>query len=338
MRKVRLGFIGAGFISQLAHLPTFYSDKRVKITAICDVDKNLLNKVSKKFQIEKTYTSHKEMLKKEKLDAIIVVVNRHQNEIIAKEVLKAKIALFSEKPAALSYLSAKKLTDLARKNRTKYVVGYMKRYDNGILFLKQNLDKFGLGNLLSVYYQIFQGDSYANPFEYFQHKDRNYRKKNSLNKNFNTKKIGFLKYLNSFCHSVNLLRYFFKDIKLEYKKLSNNGEGCVFFKTKKNSSIILNSQFSKSKRWIENINLNFEKGMVTIKMPTPLLKNSSAEILIENYEKGKILKPHIPWGWSFQNQARSFINYIITNKKSNSQSHAIDCLDDIKIIENIFNR
>ena len=64
MRKVRLGFIGAGFISQLAHLPTFYSDKRVKITAICDVDKNLLNKVSKKFQIEKTYTSHKEMLKK----------------------------------------------------------------------------------------------------------------------------------------------------------------------------------------------------------------------------------------------------------------------------------
>ena len=45
-----------------------------------------------------------------------------QNEIIAKEVLKAKIALFSEKPAALSYLSAKKLTDLARKNRTKYVI------------------------------------------------------------------------------------------------------------------------------------------------------------------------------------------------------------------------
>ena len=78
--------------------------------------------------------------------------------------------------------------------------------------------------------------------------------------------------------------------------------------------------------------------MVTIKMPTPLLKNSSAEILIENYEKGKILKPHIPWGWSFQNQARSFINYIITNKKSTSKSHAIDCLDDIKVVENIFNR
>lgn len=68
MQKVRLGFIGAGFISQLVHLPSFYFDPRVKIVAISDLDKELLKKVSKKYQIQKTYTSHKKMLKEEKLD------------------------------------------------------------------------------------------------------------------------------------------------------------------------------------------------------------------------------------------------------------------------------
>ena len=51
MKKVRLAIIGAGFISQLAHLPSFYSNPKVKIVALCDLNKKLLDKVSKKFQI-----------------------------------------------------------------------------------------------------------------------------------------------------------------------------------------------------------------------------------------------------------------------------------------------
>ena len=56
MKKIRLGFIGAGFISQIAHLPCFYNDSRIKIEAISDLNKNLLIKVSKKYQVEKIYT------------------------------------------------------------------------------------------------------------------------------------------------------------------------------------------------------------------------------------------------------------------------------------------
>ena len=69
------------------------------------------------------------------------------------------------------------------KNKTKYLVGHMKRYDNGILFLKKNLRKINLGKLISVYYQSFIGDSYSNPFEYFKHSLHNcivFRIPNSL--------------------------------------------------------------------------------------------------------------------------------------------------------------
>ena len=53
MRKIKLGFIGAGFMAQIAHLPSFYEDPRVKITALSDIDKELLDKVSRKYQIKK---------------------------------------------------------------------------------------------------------------------------------------------------------------------------------------------------------------------------------------------------------------------------------------------
>ena len=92
----------------------------------------------------------------------------------------------------------------------------MKRNDNGIIYLKKNLKKLKLGKLISVYYESFR-DSYNNPFEYFKHNQKNYKKLNSLNKNFKDKKNLYLKYLNTNCHCINLLRYLFGDLKIENK-------------------------------------------------------------------------------------------------------------------------
>ena len=52
-------------------------------------------------------------------------------------------------------------------------------------YLEKILHKKKLGKLLSVYYQNFIGDSFYNPFDYFRH-DKNYRKKNNLDSNFNS--------------------------------------------------------------------------------------------------------------------------------------------------------
>ena len=68
MKVVKIGFIGAGFMSQIAHLPSFYDDKRVNIVALSELNKRLLQKVSKKYQIKKIYKSYKDMIAIEKLD------------------------------------------------------------------------------------------------------------------------------------------------------------------------------------------------------------------------------------------------------------------------------
>ena len=105
----------------------------------------------------------------------------------------------------------------------------MKRNDNGIIYLKK-FEETKLGKLISVYYESFLGDSYNNPFEYFKHNQKNYKKLNSLNKILKIKKNLYLKYLNTNCHCINLLRYLFGDLKIENKKFNSSGEGLAIFK------------------------------------------------------------------------------------------------------------
>ena len=89
--KIRLGWIGCGFIGQLAHLENFSSLSDVEITALADTKIKLAKKVAKKYGIKKIYNNHLDLLKNEKkLDAIIVVTKRFQTQFIVKDILKKK--------------------------------------------------------------------------------------------------------------------------------------------------------------------------------------------------------------------------------------------------------
>ena len=115
MKKIRIGFIGVGFISQTCHLPCFYHNKHTEIVAISDKNQELLNEVSKKYKIQNLYTDYNLMIKNEKLDIIVVVVERHFTAQILKNIIKYRIPIFTEKPPALTYKDAKILKKISSK-------------------------------------------------------------------------------------------------------------------------------------------------------------------------------------------------------------------------------
>ena len=49
-------------------------------------------------------------------------------------------------------------------------------------------------------------------------------------------KINYLKFLNTHSHAINLLRYLFGDINLEFNNLNKFGEGLIGFKNKRKCS------------------------------------------------------------------------------------------------------
>ena len=144
--SLKIGIIGLGFVTQLAHLPVLHYNKKIKIISICDANKKLVKKIGNKYNIKNYYTSYKEMITKNKLDGVVLAVNRENTAEISEYVLKNKINLLTEKPSALNSNNAHRLTKIAKKNKCLYLTGYMKRFDNGINSLLNEIKKINLVN------------------------------------------------------------------------------------------------------------------------------------------------------------------------------------------------
>ena len=71
-------------------------------------------------------------------------------------------------------------------------------------------------------------------------------------------------------------------------------------------------------------------------MPAPIVKNTVAKLFFQNYNNKKKYQVNIKNGWSFKNQAKFFVDYLISNKIKKSQCDGKNSLADIKIVEKIF--
>ena len=342
-KKIKLGVIGAGLISQLCHISNYSKNKHCEILALADYRNKLREKVGKKFNIKYLYSNHKELLKNSEIDAVIIVTGRENIGPVAYDCLKKKKHIFTEKPSAHTFFQAKKLVGLANKKKVKYVVGYMKRYDEGIKKAKKIFQyilkkkKFGKINFVRVH--NFMGDSYCDPKNYIKSNENipkdipawpkapNWIKKKNIKH--------YAGYINTYCHDINLLRYFFdNEIKIKFTDLSKMNGRIAVFKIK---DFLCSFETGRSEYhiWDEEIEIYFDKGKIKLKLPVPLLKNRHCELSIydakKKIEKKLKIKNNV---WSFKKQADEFISLLRFNKKNLNPGK--DALQDLKLLEKIW--
>tara|TARA_B100001063_G_scaffold247072_1_gene289920 strand:+ start:1026 stop:2033 length:1008 start_codon:yes stop_codon:yes gene_type:complete len=332
MQQFKIGIVGLGPLSQTIHLPCFNDDKNFKIKALCDHNLHLLKPISLKYGITKIYTNIDLMIKKEKLDAIICIVQRPNTFQVSKKILSSNINLLSEKPISLKSFEAKRLVKIQRKNKLKFGISYMKRSDDAVQHLKKIHNKKIFGKIISVNYNSFVGKVKPITKNFIQHKSNLRKKKYSLNKKLIKKKEIFEKYLNTHCHSVNLIKFIFGNISIKKVNLSKLGEGSVFFENKKNINIVLKNKYLMDNVLKEFIYIKYSEGYIKLILQNPFKKKDYSQIIIKmKNKKTKILKFK---NWCFQNQTSNFANYL--KKKKSVLSTAQDGLQDIEIIEKIF--
>ena len=200
MKKLKVAVIGTGFVSQVSHIPNLSYNKKVEIVALCDKNKKSLNLVAKKYNIQKTYSNIIDLINKEKkIDLVILSVNREETFKCSKLILNNGLNLFTEKPMAMSSNQAITLIKLSKKKNARYFVGYMRRFDRAINYVKKYLKNKKIENLII---ENFNGDSYFNPINYFRLNNKNLKKKSLYHK-----------FLNAHCHDINLIRYLLGEIK-----------------------------------------------------------------------------------------------------------------------------
>ena len=70
MKKIRLGVVGLGWVSQIFHLPILTKCEDVEVVAVCDKDKSRTKMIADRFNITQVYTDYQQLLSKADIDAV----------------------------------------------------------------------------------------------------------------------------------------------------------------------------------------------------------------------------------------------------------------------------
>jgi len=343
-KKIKIGWIGSGFIGQVAHLYSFSQIKDLEIVSLAELRPELGKKVKRRYNIKYLYRNHNELIDNSKdLDGIISIVRRYHTFKVAQDVLRNGLNLFTEKPMAMTYQQAKILVNLAKRKSLIYSIGNMRRHDDGVIYAKNYFDKIlktkKLGTLNYFKCYCFGGYDYCNIDQQIITNDKypNYRGSETspkwLSKN---DKHNYEKFLAFFVHDLNLINFFF-DKKYTVKSFLNKNSGGIVTLDYDKFYGIFDFAYGNQRKWEEKLEIFFSKGKIEINLKPAFLRNQNAEVKIF-YEGNKpsMFSPKIDWSWSFKNQALSFIESIKKNKNNNCSGK--ESLKDMVMAEKIWKK
>ena len=101
VNRIRVGFIGAGGLANHVHYPSLAEDPRVRLAAVCDLDEARLARTADRYQVAARYTDYRQMLEREPLDAVYVIMPPMPLHPIVMDCLQAGKHVFTEKPPGL---------------------------------------------------------------------------------------------------------------------------------------------------------------------------------------------------------------------------------------------
>jgi predicted dehydrogenase len=139
--KVRIGFVGAGFMGQLAHIRSYaLLPDECELVALAEPRQQTAQLVAARYGIGAVYRDHRELLESEKLDGIVACQHFTHHATLLPELYAAVPHLFTEKPIALGPATGDRLASLARESDCTHMVGYHRRCDPATREAKRTID------------------------------------------------------------------------------------------------------------------------------------------------------------------------------------------------------
>jgi len=138
---LRAAVIGIGAMGK-NHVRIYTDLDNVKLIAVADCDSEQVKKITNKYNI-KGYINYLEMLNKEKIDLVSVVVPTTLHKQVAIDAINKGINVLLEKPIATTISEAKEIIKKAKEKKVKLMIGHIERFNPAVIELKKRLDELG---------------------------------------------------------------------------------------------------------------------------------------------------------------------------------------------------
>lgn len=346
-KNARIGVVGAGMVSQIAHFPAILEATGLDIVALADLDELLAERVCRRYDMRHAHVTHGHLLDDKDVDGVVVVVHRTKTASVARDALLSGKHVLSEKPMAMTLATAHELVDLASQKGLVYGIGFMKRYDVGVQrakFLVDEMTASGrLGRLVHV-----RGKNFC--AEYVGYCEDYIRGEKAIAvtpaPTFPVTPEWLLPdlarkydwFANVGLHSINLLRYLLDDaLSLRYADFSYEQSASVKFDA---AGVPISADFGRSAtgKWEESFEFFFERGRLELQLTSLKQRDRCAAVTLdENVDEARTTY----WGhdthepWCFTRQMQAFADAIHGNTAALLTSGE-DCLRDMALLEEIF--
>jgi len=147
-RLLRLGILGCGPISQIAHFDAAKKARNIELTAICDLADDLRERMAALHQPRFAFRDFDEMLADDSIDAVLIGVADQFHVPLALKAIAAGKHVLVEKPLGVTIEECEELRRRVHGSKLVFQVGNNRRFDPGIAFAREFIQE-EIGQLLS---------------------------------------------------------------------------------------------------------------------------------------------------------------------------------------------
>jgi len=150
---IGFGVIGVGIWGEL-HVRVLSDDPRVRLVAVCDLNKEKARAIADKYGVKKVYSSYEEMLRDPEVEAVSIATPDFAHGEPALAVLQAKRHLLIEKPMTTTVEEGIAIVNAARKSGVTLMVDLHNRWSPPFMEAYNNLKNGDLGELEFVWFRL----------------------------------------------------------------------------------------------------------------------------------------------------------------------------------------
>ncbi|MFL5403757.1 MAG: Gfo/Idh/MocA family protein [Gemmatimonadales bacterium] len=148
--RLKVGIVGGGAITQVAHLPVLKKMRSVEVQAICDTDLPKARALANRFGVKDAFDDIEELLQYETLDAVVICSPNHLHESHILAALSANLHVLVEKPLGMSATSVQRVLKAVEKHDRVVMVGMNHRYRPDVQIVRSFVQSGELGNIESI--------------------------------------------------------------------------------------------------------------------------------------------------------------------------------------------
>ena len=147
---LRLAIIGAGAVTQVAHLPVLKRTRGVEVVAIADPDRPKARALADRFGIPDAFEDIEQVLEYESLDGLVICSPNHLHESHTLTSLAAGVPVFVERPLGMNAASVQRVIRAAEKKDKPVMVAMNHRYRSDAQLVRSFVQSGELGQVDSV--------------------------------------------------------------------------------------------------------------------------------------------------------------------------------------------